>query len=134
MNKKQRGQFFTTNDTVQKVLTGLLLNTGELLEPSAGEGHLVSAVEETGKFNITAWELDDSLNKNCETMISYGNFFSYADKHVEHFDSILSNPLLLLIKKLNLLLNSLLKTLNNIIMIKQICIICLLTGVKTFLL
>lgn len=92
MNKQQRGQFFTTNDKVQTVLTRLLHNKGTLLEPSAGAGHLVVAAENTNKFSITAWELDTAIVPTCATPITFGNFFTLADQVVDLFDSVLANP------------------------------------------
>lgn len=91
-NKKQRGQFFTTSDKVQKVLTNLLQNEGNLLEPSAGAGHLVLAAKNTNKFNITAWEIDTNVKNVSNTPFIYGNFFTLADNTNTLFDSILSNP------------------------------------------
>ena len=43
--KKIRGQYFTTKKRVLEVLTSLIQNNGNILEPSAGEGHIVSEIE-----------------------------------------------------------------------------------------
>lgn len=90
--KKQRGQFFTSNDGVQTVLGSLLQNSGTLLEPSAGAGHLVTVAEKLKRFSITALELDSSITNISNTVFKYGDFFNSSKGLEKTFDSILGNP------------------------------------------
>lgn len=91
--KKQRGQFFTTNTAVQKVLGSLLHNHGSLLEPSAGAGDLLLLAEEQHKYDeIVGFELDETIINKSHSLIYYGNFFVLANSCEEKFDSILGNP------------------------------------------
>jgi adenine-specific DNA-methyltransferase len=90
--KKQRGQFFTSNDGVQKILGSLLQNSGTLLEPSAGAGHLVLVAEELKRFAITALELDSSIANISKTSFTYGDFFESSKGLEKTFNSILGNP------------------------------------------
>lgn len=90
--KKQRGQFFTSNDGVQKILGSLLQNSGTLLEPSAGAGHLVVVAEELKRFTITALELDSSIANISKTTFVYGDFFESSKGLEKTFNSIIGNP------------------------------------------
>jgi hypothetical protein len=56
--KKIRGQFFTTKNRVLDALVGLIKNDGNILEPSAGEGHIVKHIEENLKRGVFCVELD----------------------------------------------------------------------------
>ena len=91
--KKNRGQFFTTKNRVLDVLISLIKNDGNILEPSAGEGHIVSEIEKKLNRDVLSVELDvDKVNsKVCESEIIVDNFFNYI-KNCETFDSIVGNP------------------------------------------
>jgi adenine-specific DNA-methyltransferase len=91
--KKNRGQFFTTKNRVLDVLISLINNGGNILEPSAGEGHIVSEIEKKLNRDVLSVELDvDKVNsKVCESEITVDNFFNYI-KTCETFDSIVGNP------------------------------------------
>lgn len=98
-NKQQRGQFFTVDPRVQKLMGSLLLKKefGEepltALEPSAGTGDLVKVLEQIDKdYSIDAVELDSNLTKVCETSIVYQDFFAFANGKSEKYDVILGNP------------------------------------------
>ncbi|MBC9704393.1 MAG: N-6 DNA methylase [Enterococcus sp.] len=92
--KQQRGQFFTTSQKVQQVMVDLLENTGgKFLEPSAGAGHLVKALED--KFpnaSIDAVELDENIVAVCDTPIQNNDFFVFADSAEASYDVIFGNP------------------------------------------
>jgi adenine-specific DNA-methyltransferase len=91
--KKKRGQFFTTKKKVLNVLISLIKNDGNILEPSAGEGHIVLEIEKKFNKEVSSVELDfDKVNsKICNSEISIDNFFNYI-KTCGTFDSIVGNP------------------------------------------
>ena len=60
------GQYFTKDTTLQAKVVSLCTNKGACLEPSAGEGHLVQALEKE-RSSIVALELDTTLNKVCKS-------------------------------------------------------------------
>ena len=93
-NKEQRGQFFTTSQMVQTVMLDLLEpKRGTVLEPSAGAGHLVKALEEcSSEFQIDAVELDESIQSVCSTPIVNEDFFVFADQAKKKYDHIFGNP------------------------------------------
>jgi len=91
--KKRRGQFFTTSDSVQRVLGGLITSTsGRLLEPSAGAGHLVKWAEQSLPHSIDAVELDPAIKKVCTGDIYYSDFFIFSDGKDGLYDVVLGNP------------------------------------------
>ena len=91
--KKSRGQFFTTKNRVLDVLVSLIKNDGNILEPSAGEGHIVLEIETKLNREVLSVELDiDKVNsKICDSEITIDNFFNYI-KTCGTFDSIVGNP------------------------------------------
>ena len=91
--KKKRGQFFTTKNRVLDVLVSLIENDGNILEPSAGEGHIVLEIEKKLNREVSSVELDvDKVNsKICNSEITIDNFFNYI-KTCGTFDSIVGNP------------------------------------------
>jgi len=91
--KKKRGQFFTTKNKVLNVLVSLIKNDGNILEPSAGEGHIVLEIEKKLNREVFSVELDvDKVNsKICNSEITIDNFFNYI-KTCGTFDSIVGNP------------------------------------------
>lgn len=91
--KKKRGQFFTTKSRVLDALISLIKNDGNILEPSAGEGHIVKHIEEKLKRDVFSVELDEYkvLNKVCNSQITIDNFFNYIKK-TKKFNTIIGNP------------------------------------------
>jgi len=91
--KKKRGQFFTTKNKVLNVLVSLIKNDGNILEPSAVEGHIVLEIEKKLNREVFSVELDvDKVNsKICNSEITIDNFFNYI-KTCGTFDSIVGNP------------------------------------------
>jgi adenine-specific DNA-methyltransferase len=75
------------------VLISLIKNDGNILEPSAGEGHIVLEIEKKFNKEVSSVELDfDKVNsKICNSEISIDNFFNYI-KTCGTFDSIVGNP------------------------------------------
>lgn len=90
--KKARGQFFTTRDRVLNALTSLIRNRGDILEPSAGRGHIIKKLESLGLQDINALELDKTQadQKVCESQIIVGNFFNF--QWYENYDTVIGNP------------------------------------------
>ena len=101
--KKSRGQFFTTKNRVLDVLVSLVKNDGNILEPSAGEGHIVLEIETKLNREVLSVELDiDKVNsKICNSDIIVDNFFNYI-KTCGKFDSIVGNPPFVKLKNVEL--------------------------------
>lgn len=91
--KAARGQFFTTSQNVQSVMISLIEHDKDAfcLEPSAGEGDLVKALESAGYSNIRAIEIDSSIVSICNTHIKYQSFFD-ACTDDRTYDVVLGNP------------------------------------------
>lgn len=94
-NKKQRGQFFTVNDTVLDNIMSLVEEpAGRTLEPSAGAGNIMkSFLQKFPNSKIEGWELDTSItpvDKNLN--IVFGDFFVRAEKEHGKFRTIIGNP------------------------------------------
>ena len=91
--KKQLGQFFTTNRKIQQVMVSLLDNQPRtILEPSCGEGHLISAVSQVyPTAHITGVEYDSSLTQQIpNAQIIYKDFFSFFPSKT--YDAVIANP------------------------------------------
>lgn len=101
-NKELMGQFFTTSKDVQAVMTSLVSSrSGRALEPSAGEGHLSSALE-TARPGLTleSVELDSSLSWDLASHPRIdSDFFSFSSGKSGEFNVIFGNPPYVAIKK-----------------------------------
>lgn len=91
--KKNRGQFFTTRERVLNVLVGLIENNGSILEPSAGQGHIIKSIENRLNKQIDGVEIDSSKveTKVCNSRIEIDNFFGFIKKS-KLYDTIIGNP------------------------------------------
>lgn len=91
--KKTRGQFFTTKERVLNVMVSLIENEGDIFEPSAGSGHIISAIENNLTNKIYSCELDESKvrEKICTSEIEIGNFFDYI-KNGRTYSTSIGNP------------------------------------------
>jgi adenine-specific DNA-methyltransferase len=91
--KKSRGQFFTTQEKVLNTLIELIKNNGSILEPSAGQGHIIKHIETLLNKNVVSIELDtDKISeKICDANITNDNFFSYINNSLT-FDTVIGNP------------------------------------------
>ena len=91
--KKSRGQFFTTKNKVLDALVGLIDNQGTILEPSAGQAHIIEAIETKLTKNVVGVELDiDKIDtKVCESQIENNNFFNFI-KTCGFYNTIIGNP------------------------------------------
>ena len=94
-NKKQRGQFFTVNDTVLDNIMSLIEEpAGYTLEPSAGAGNIMkSFLQKFPNSKVEGWELDTNItpiDKNLN--IVFDDFFVLAEKEHRKFRTIIGNP------------------------------------------
>lgn len=94
--KEQRGQFFTTLQPVQETMTSLIRHDTDasVLEPSAGRGDLVLAMERHGYHSIDAVEYDGSIGRICDTEIRTASFFDAfpVGTHDGTYDVVIGNP------------------------------------------
>lgn len=91
--KKCRGQYFTTNSRLLRILVSLIHNNGSILEPSAGSGHIIKEIENSLKRPVVGCELDESkvFEKVCSSSIFIENFFSFIKKE-EYYSTVIGNP------------------------------------------
>jgi adenine-specific DNA-methyltransferase len=91
--KKNRGQFFTTYDKVLQTLVSLIENDGQILEPSAGRGHIIKKIESTLQKEVVGVELDniEISNKVCDSEIQNINFFEYIKTNTR-YSTVIGNP------------------------------------------
>jgi len=91
--KKTRGQFFTTKNKVLDVLVSLIENDGSILEPSAGQGHIIKSIENKLNKEVVGVELDSikAESKICNSKIEINNFFNFIKK-CGYFNTVIGNP------------------------------------------
>jgi adenine-specific DNA-methyltransferase len=91
--KDQLGQFFTTHPLVQQVMGALVTHgpDANMLEPSAGAGHLAAVLEQQGA-RPTCVELDTTVTPVCASPLIFSDFFTWADQTDTRFDVIFGNP------------------------------------------
>jgi adenine-specific DNA-methyltransferase len=94
--KKQLGQYFTTDETLQKFIYDTVKHKGSLLlEPSFGAGHLLKKFKEADiNYPIIAYELDSALKPiltfNEHQTILYRDFMTHSI--LRKFKTIVGNP------------------------------------------
>lgn len=90
--KRRRGQYFTSNAKVQRMMLSLLRtgHDGRILEPSAGRGDLVRALMDAGYEHVHAVEIDDGIKPiiPADRMI-FGSFF---EDGTGGYDAVFGNP------------------------------------------
>ena len=87
--KNTYGQYFTPKIMADfMVRLSTMPKTAHILEPSCGEGVFLNSLTEYGFKNITAYEIDESLNNIYS--VCYQSFISV--KIQEKFDLIIGNP------------------------------------------
>lgn len=93
-SKAELGQFFTRNSALQDLAVSLLTTrSGRVLEPSAGAGHLVAALERwRPHVTVTALDLAPSADKVCDGDIDAEDFFSFVTRTNTRFEAVLTNP------------------------------------------
>ena len=99
-NKNKYGQFFTKNKEILSILVDLISkdkDKSKILEPSCGEGYILSELENQQYKNILGLEIDATLTKlSKELPISYQSYFTYKEK----VDVIIGNPPFVQYKKI----------------------------------
>lgn len=88
------GQFFTRHPQVHTSMLRLLSHTsGRALEPAAGQGHLVAALErDRPGLQVDAVELDGTLTSVCATPVVQQDFFDWADGRDGTYRVVFGNP------------------------------------------
>jgi len=101
--KKSRGQFFTTRSRVLDALVQLISNKGTILEPSAGQGHIINYIENKLTRHVIGVELDETKvnGKVCNSDIVIDNFFNFIG-NTDNFDTIIGNPPFVKLKNVEL--------------------------------
>lgn len=95
INKNNLGQFFTTNESLQKKLYDFILNKpNTILEPSIGAGDLINYVlSKSPKMIFDMYEIDANinfLNTIDKKNIIFGDFLK--KKINKTYDTIIGNP------------------------------------------
>jgi len=95
MSKKELGQYFTVNEDLQKFVHKVCKNTGLLLEPSFGAGHLLKQfLASNPDYGMVCCELDKKITPivnftDAQTVI-YGDFIK--TDFTQTFTTIVGNP------------------------------------------
>ena len=95
MSKYELGQYFTTNQQLQEKVTEFILNEPtKILEPSIGQGDLVSCIQrKLPDVVVNMYEIDESivlLENIVREHVIYGDFMAQTiDKN---YKSIVGNP------------------------------------------
>lgn len=90
MDNTNLGQYFTEEAILQSIIASLCKNNGRFLEPSAGAGHLIKAVEHLPKKDLVAIEFDSTIPYIVADSPLYMDFFDFST--TEKFDTIFGNP------------------------------------------
>ena len=93
-NSKTLGQYFTPKyiaDFMVKMIDIERPNECKILEPCAGEGVFLKALNDFGHNNIRAFEIDDTLPNNSNVQIIYEDFLLLNDPE-NKYDVIIGNP------------------------------------------
>ncbi len=89
--KKKYGQYFTIPEIAEFMVSMTdKASDCKILEPSCGEGVFLKQLEEKGYTNITAYEIDESLDLGHFDYIRYSSFVSSPVD--EKYDLIIGNP------------------------------------------
>lgn len=104
-SKHDLGQYFTTNNELkEKVFEFILNNPSNILEPSIGQGDLITfVIDKTPNVNFDMYEIDpnikllDKVQKDC---VVYGDFMKQII--TKTYKTILGNPPYVRTKKGNL--------------------------------
>jgi adenine-specific DNA-methyltransferase len=88
MDKKKWGRFFTQKNWILDELVNLIKNTGSILEPCCGVGHIIKKLEE--QYNdITSIDIIES-SQICNLPMININFFDYPISNL--YNTIITNP------------------------------------------
>lgn len=86
--------FPTPADVIAKMLEGLKIADMVILEPSAGKGNIVEALQDAGAKNVLACELEPDLQKILQTKcrLLASDFLTVTSDQISHIDAIIINP------------------------------------------
>jgi len=89
--KKKYGQYFTPKLIADFMVDKINKKKNvKVLEPSAGKGVFLQSLKEKGFENITAYEIDETLDNESSTEVEYRDFLKTPLN--EKFDVIIGNP------------------------------------------
>ena len=89
--KKNKGQYFTTNEMLQKKVFDFILNKPSLiLEPSVGRGDLVKYVKIFLNVKWDLFEIDNEIKPIIDNKIVYTDFLKYNIE--KKYNTIIGNP------------------------------------------
>lgn len=81
----------TPPDVINKMLMGINLSGCNVLEPSAGKGDIVRALQEMGA-NVNACEIDQRLKRLIPCKIIADDFLTVTSDQISHVQYIVMNP------------------------------------------
>lgn len=86
--------FPTPAAVISQMLEGLEIAGRVILEPSAGKGDIVAALQDAGVKNVIACEINEDLQAILKTKcnIIAADFLSVTSEQVSHIDTIVMNP------------------------------------------
>jgi hypothetical protein len=86
--------FPTSPDVIEIMLQGMDIAGKVVLEPSAGKGDIVDALQDKGAKEVIACELNDDLRTIVATKcrIMCNDFLSLTSERISHIDAIVMNP------------------------------------------
>jgi adenine-specific DNA-methyltransferase len=94
VRKEQLGQYFTVDERVQAAMVKLVKHrTGHALEPSAGAGHLASALASARpSLDIDCVEVDKTLPWNGPGSPECAEFMTWSQGRSGQYDVVFGNP------------------------------------------
>jgi adenine-specific DNA-methyltransferase len=113
--KNNLGQYFTTNTTLKEVMYNFILNNpSEILEPSIGQGHLISFIKnKNNDIKFDMYEIDNTiqlLNDIQKENVIYKDFLK--ENITKTYNTIIGNPPYIKSKNGNLYINFIEKCYN----------------------
>jgi adenine-specific DNA-methyltransferase len=93
-NSKTLGQYFTPKfiaDFMVKMIDTERPNDCKILEPCAGEGSFLRALNDFGYSNIRAFEIDGTIHNNSNVQIIYDDFLLLNNTE-DKYDVVIGNP------------------------------------------
>ena len=113
--KKKLGQYFTTNNILkEKIFEFILNNPSTILEPSIGQGDLITYIlNKNSNIQFDMYEIDEKIkldNKIKKETIIYGDFMKQII--IKSYKTIIGNPPYIRTKKGNLYIDFIEKCYN----------------------
>lgn len=115
LNNNKLGQYFTTNDELKEIVYKFILNNPQnILEPSIGQGDLVSyVINKLPKITFDMYEIDNKiklLDKIEKKHVIYADFIKHDI--TKKYKTIIGNPPYVKINKRNLYIDFIEKCYN----------------------